>query len=490
MPALTDIDFRYSDARTEKLYSPEILRDGFVDFEARSRELLQPEKYIVYGPKGSGKTALAGHVELSAAGRYDWFARTEELDEFDFSSLRFDETVSDQYSGLSGWRFLLALRILTLMLRDEGLVHANPSLGTLRADLEAQGLLASASLVTVAERTMKGGASLGFRFFADVSLKGDRETRWRPKSPAQMADAIIDYLRSMTPTGSKYLLFVDGLDYVLRKGKAHVGTIADLLSAVRTVNEALLQSRVDGKVVILLRDEIARLVPSPDLTKRLNDNGIYVDWSPNLRDMFDNQLLAVVERRARAAGFTGDIRALWGQWFPRRMHQVSSVKYVLLRTRFLPRDIISFFRAAQKVASRVPLEPGQVMVAEKSYSDWFFSELSDALQGMVAEEVRTAAASIIREVGIEFTVQDLQNSLAARGLDRLESGVSLANAMFETHWLGNVWLPAGRQPYVSFKYRGRNAGFSADKRCVLHLGLRKGMNLQMPPGAYTGWDSD
>jgi hypothetical protein len=489
MPTLRDIDFRYSDARTEKIHSPELLREGFVDFEARSRELLQPDKYIVYGPKGSGKTALAGHIELAAESRHDWFAKTEELDEFDFSALSFDKTVSDQYSGLAGWRFLLALRLLTLMLQDEELVRVNPSLTTLRADLEAQGLLASPSLVVIAERTLKGGGSLGFKFFADVSLRGDREVTWRPKSPAQMAEAIVDYLRSMTPTGSKYLLFVDGLDYVLRGGRAHVGTIADLLSAARAVNEALLESRVDGKVVILLRDEIARLVPSPDLTKRLGDNGIYVDWSPNLRDVFDNQLLAVVERRALAAGFTGDIRSLWDQWFPRKMHQVSSVKYVLLRTRFLPRDVISFFRAVQKVAAHVPLEPGQLMVAEKGYSDWFFRELSDALQGMVAEQVRLAAASIVREVGMEFTVQDLQRCLEARGLDELESGVSLADAMFQTHWLGNVWTPAGRQPYFSFKYRDRNAGFSPEKGCVLHLGLRKGMNLEMPAGAYRAWDS-
>lgn len=478
MPSFKEINFRYTDARSEKIYSPEVLQEAFVDLNQVMSEIFRPDKFIVYGPKGSGKTAIGAYLELWAQQQATWFMRLEELDDFDFSVLSFHDEDRRSRVDLKGWRFVLLVRLIALMINDEALQGANPELARLAEDLRAHGILPSTNLTVLAERTLGRKQGIKFNLFAEIGAEGERSTTNEGKSPDKVADALLLLIEQLRPTGGKYVLIIDGLDYVLRDGDDRVYTIGDLIQAARSINETLVRVGIDGKILVLLRDEIARLIPSPDLSKRLNDHGIYLNWYHNYRDPFGNDLLKIIERRAHMVGFDGTIEQLWKAWFPKKIGNLPSAQYIIGRTRILPRDIISFFRCLQKL-EEPPFTFNAVMSAEQRHSEWMFEEMSDALVGLVPSEVKQAINGVLRDVGRVFTVGDLGESLKKRALSTLITPEALAKTLFETHWIGNVWVTDNGHRAVVFHSRARNVAFSPERRCVLHLGVAKGLKLDL-----------
>jgi ABC-type multidrug transport system fused ATPase/permease subunit len=59
-----DINFRYTDAQEERLHAPELIDKAFVDIENILEEIEKPEKFLVVGPKGAGKSALSSKLQI------------------------------------------------------------------------------------------------------------------------------------------------------------------------------------------------------------------------------------------------------------------------------------------------------------------------------------------------------------------------------------------------------------------------------------------
>lgn len=477
MANFNDINFRYTDARNEKLYSPEVLQRAFVDLQSCVEKIAEPDKYIVYGAKGSGKTALGSYYELLAEAKWDIFARIDDLEDFDYSLLSDISAKSRIPQTVGAWKFLLAIRLYALLAEDEGLRQVNPNLNVLLDDLDKRGLLPSPNLSKLAERTLERGAEIGFSFFAEIKAKIGDDSSSQIKSPTQIADSLIDFFRELQPCSARYLLFVDGLDHVLRYGSADLPAIADLISAARIINEVLLETGLSAKIVILIRDEIARIVPNPDLAKRLSDNGLLLDWYRDVRDPFRTDLLQVIEKRATLVGFQNNIEELFNQWLPLTLFHRSTAAFILERTRFLPRDLIRFFYYLQILKTKPKYSPFAVFAAENSYSQWLYDELSDSLAGLIDDQVRRSLNSILQQLGRFFTVDELEKTLDQYDLNDLISGELLAQIMFETHWIGNYRRDAKGTEYFTFRSRSRSAGFSRESECIVTAGILKALNL-------------
>jgi predicted NACHT family NTPase len=79
------INFKYTDAEEEKLYAPELIDQAYVDINCILEEIEKPEKFLVIGPKGSGKTALSSKLQLMEKNRWNLFVETDELEQFEYS---------------------------------------------------------------------------------------------------------------------------------------------------------------------------------------------------------------------------------------------------------------------------------------------------------------------------------------------------------------------------------------------------------------------
>ncbi len=475
----SDINFEYTDAQEERIHAPELIDNAYVDINSVTEEIFKPNKYLIYGSKGAGKSALASKLKTISASRWDFFCQVDDLEEFEFNLLKKTSGTSGEKVGgsVTVWKLLLYIRIVSLYQGNGFLTDAGSSATALFDDLKKYGLLGSNSLIQVVQETSRKGLYSKFSStIASIQGKYDKSTDLKVKDPAELVEAIELALSELPLVDASHFLVLDGLDYLLRNGRNHAGYLADLVAAIRQVNNFFSEKANNSKVVILFRDEVLDLVPDPNLTKRANDNGIPLDWYDKEGKPFDSYLLKVIESRAHLSGFNKDIKYLWKEWFPQTIAGKDSILFVLDSTRYLPRDLISFFRAMQSLKKEPPFTVQDVFSALNSYSEWFASELSDALVGLVDEDVRGNIEGILSEIGPRFETSDFKESLDEYGLDE-EHAEKILSILFNTSWVGNVWQKYD-SPRYAWKVRRKKAVFSPRKTSVVHNGLLKALNLR------------
>jgi hypothetical protein len=479
MPSFSDINFKYTDAEEERLYSPELLEKAYVDIDGILEKIAEPDKFIVIGPKGAGKTALSS--KLSLMHQWDMFVDGDILEQFEFQLLKKTGGEKDQSIGgaLTAWQLILFLRLIPLFLKDTKFAEQNPHIVELRNSLDKYGLTKSDSLIHIVQYTSRRGIFGKIKSaISEVSGEQVEEDNFKIKDPASLLEALKSEFDKIAPAESKYYLVIDGLDYVLRDGRNNSPFIADLINAVRQLNIYFHQRGINAKTIILIRNEVLQLVPDPNLTKRMNDNGVQLKWYDNVRSPFDTSLLEIISKRASVAGFEGSAKKLWGDWFPPSINKSSSLDFVLVNTRFLPRDLVSFFRELQKLGKKPPFDKIDVLSALNNYSDWFLQELSDALVGLMDENLRTVMSDMITELGREFTLDQFQEKLIEYGFSKERfPAEQIARDLFNASWIGNEWDTDKGTPRYSWKHRKINAKLNVKHKIVVHSGLWKTLNL-------------
>lgn len=481
MPAFSDINFKYTDAEMEMLYAPELLKEAYVDLNGLLHSIREPEKFIVVGPKGAGKTALSSKLLLMGHDEWNMFVDSDVLEQFEFNLL--NKTGADKSSQIGGalttWQFLLILRFIPMFLKDTHFEEANPGFVRLHESLIKYGLLESDKLIGIVQYTSRRGI-FGKIKTALAEVKGEviEEESYKVKDPAHLLSSIKSIFKNVKATDSSYYLILDGLDYIYKNGRSNSVYIADLINAVRELNIFFIKHNISAKAIILIRNEVLKVVPDSNLAKRSNDNGIQLQWYDNSRNPFESSLLAVIKNRAALAGFKGEIGELWYQWFPSRIHGKSSFEFVILNTRYLPRDLISFFREIQRLNKEPPYSTVDVLSALNNYSDWFIQELSDALVGVVHDDVRVELSDMLSDLGRSFSLEQLKNEISNRGLD-LKGGSpeQLARDLFNASWIGNRWLTNNKDERYAWKHRKVNANINLKHQMVIHAGLLKTLNL-------------
>ena len=473
------INFKYTDAEEEKLYSPELIEKAYVDIDCILEQIQMPEKFLVVGPKGAGKTALSSKLGLMR--QWNLFVDNDILEQFEFQLLK--RTGGEKGVSIGGamtaWQLILFLRLIPLFLKDEKFSDSNPNILNLNEALKKYGLSKSDSLINIVQYTSRRGIFGKIKSaISEVTGELFEEENYKIKDPASLLDTLKSEFDKIKPADSKYFLVIDGLDYILRDSKNNSPFIADLINAVRQLNIYFQQNGVDAKIIILIRNEVLQMVPDPNLTKRINDNGVQLRWYDNVRSPFETSLLQVIEKRAHMAGFTGSIRDLWNAWFPSSINGSSSLDFVLINTRYLPRDLISFFRELQKLGKKIPFNKIDVLSALNNYSDWFLQELSDALVGLVDEKLRTDIPDILTELGREFPLSKFHNKLIDYGYDMSKfPAEQIARDLFNASWIGNKWDTNKGTPRYAWKHRKINAKLNLKHNLAVHSGLLKTLNL-------------
>jgi len=474
------INFRYTDAQEEKLHAPELIENAFVDIDNILEEIELPEKFLVIGPKGAGKSALSSKLQLCSKTKWNLFVSADELEQFEFNLL--EKTGAEKGVSIGGaitvWQMLLAIRLVPLFLSDESVRDSNRELIDFHTSLKKYGLASSDSLISIVQYTSRRGIFSNIKSVM-TELSGEKvdEEQFKVKNPAAVVESIKSVLSRINGAESKYYLVIDGLDHPIRNGRSNAGYIADLINASRLLNNFFIERKINAKVIILVRDEILMLVPDPNLTKRINDNGISLKWYDNSRSPLHTSLFRILEKRASLAGEVRSAPQLWAAWFPKQIHKRDSVGFVLDNTRYLPRDLISFFRELQRFKKSPPFNTNDVLSALNNYSDWFQQELSDALVGLVDEQVRAELPGILTELGRDFSFTEFSTKIQKQFAKSETEVESIAKEMFRTSWIGNAWKTGQDSDRYAWQHRKRSASFNRNHQMVIHAGLWKSLNL-------------
>lgn len=350
-----DLYFGLSDSRNEANQNKDAFLKSYVDLNGVAASVINGQKFLVLGPKGTGKSALAWYLEASEiSGTHLALVR----DASDLPLAEVPRLQTGQEPGpertVVAWKFILLCNYLELLLRDQSC--------SLQGDVE---VLRVAKLLR------------DFGFMGDASgralLKASNTTVTIPipklgpvykreSKPSLNIYNLIPYLEewvSGAESAQRHILLVDGLDSIYLNDVKYDESLASLVQAAYSINQRLRSREASGSIVLLLRNDVfSRIALSlPDSQKMRDDLSFDLDWrvlsgQAGLRAPLMN---LVNIKAARAIG-EGSVEVL--SYFPshilvgeRRGDQskrIPTFQYLLNMTRHTPRTCSDYLRRSAK----------------------------------------------------------------------------------------------------------------------------------------------
>ncbi|MGH9031070.1 MAG: P-loop ATPase, Sll1717 family, partial [Acidimicrobiia bacterium] len=349
-------------------------------------------RFLILGPKGSGKSAAAHYIQLQWKRRFGdhaVFATYVDFDDLNRTQTplaSLDKKLVGDVPALtdSAWRLFLAVRLLDSLMRDNACAFgSDPQVLKLVGELRSSGL-ASDDFPQVLRRVREKRGSVGVPKLGQVQAKAVETSE---VSVGQLGDALIE-LVIKAPTANRHLLAIDGLDKAIGDKPAYWQTLAALVRVADALTRRLREhNAVHVHLLVLCRSDVFRRVRFADAAKIAADGGIYTDWGAEAANPKDVRLWEYISRKARTP-----IDDLF-EFFPTGVRvgeegRVAIERYLLQVTRYTPRDMTLLFNTLSDFSGDGVLSNAQVRRGADTFaSRHLLTEVMAEAHGLLPEPV-------------------------------------------------------------------------------------------------------
>ncbi|TPM11283.1 hypothetical protein FJ960_00555 [Mesorhizobium sp. B2-3-11] len=407
------IEFGKTDAKSSFITRDQSAKKLFIDAFASPEQheidaIRSGDRFIFYGTKGSGKTALlrymlemeknAGNVTKAIVFSEDISA--QERDKI-AQNLEFDNEVKpdigDDVDTRDMWRVYLAQKIAELLSSDNRMFDACKDASRLHAviskifdDNKVRGLQRILSGIKAGQLTLKGKAG----DFAEMEAMLNWE---KPEDGSinynRFADLVIEKIcKFHYPSDIKFIVYLDELNLSMIGQKQHKRDsilIRDLIITVGQLNRRFIEAGIPVYLYTAVRVEIAKAasISRNEIDKYLVDHGFHLDWHKGA-DVTKYPIFDIIEKRISAIemkhfGKCNTNNEIWTSYFSRDIFGVSPKQFISEITWCNPRDIVNLFNAATNVT------PGATQYNTNVFAD-VLVEYSDIAWTERAEELNAA----------------------------------------------------------------------------------------------------
>jgi hypothetical protein len=480
LPPLRELDFGRLEAMEESREAPELLRDGYFDFNGAALNVALGATWVLVGAKGAGKSAAIAHLDLLWTDAWDKFLGRWDLGSYpiaDVTTLQVG-TLPGPSSSRAAWEFLLLLRLFESLMRDEGASYSS-EITKLRRELRTAGLIEGPDLRT----KFNDWASTTFKFSVGM-LEAENDGATSPATVVQLIEILRRALAQIS-TRSQHLIAIDGLDSFFAQSETQLESLAALVDASREINVLLRDCDHRSSIVLAVRAEMFLNLPSTDSAK-LKDHAIELDWSKGIPAGDD--LWHLINGKVKASVLRGKdykpLRDIRTDYFstPFSVASYDSMSdYFLAHTRLLPRDLIALMREVQTAhPGSEPVTTVEARAAVRAYCDsYFVREISDnlgrILPGASAIKVGALIDALSSLSSRRFKADDLMPEL-----DEVMTRSELRILLKQLFQVGAIGVRQGSGPHKNTNFifrRQSGGGFSFLAEFTIHNALVEAWNL-------------
>lgn len=474
-----DIKFGYASAEAEWANAPQLLLDGYYDAQGLTAAALGSQRFLFLGYKGSGKSAVGKRLQLQAENDPNLFVSSTALEDFPFNAFGKvgTQATEPQTRYPTSWAWLILLRLVQSFAEDLGSDWAkDPATAKAIGALRAQGLLPVDDLKTLVMKSSKNSFKAKIPSLIEASTE-------RGEVQGDLGFlTLVEHLRRLVKTfksPSFHMLVIDGLDDILSHRQVQYESIVALIQEVARINAELVKNTIPAKINVLCRTDLFEMLPDANKNKIRRDNALTLDWYRDTHVPEATALVAMADLRIQLS--TGRAKAQLGQYLPGNRGVMLNA--LLNNTRHTPRDLVQLLDCIQEFSKpRKFLTHEDVTNGMRLYSiDYFLPEIRDELVGSATPEEISATFSLISAMNNKsFVYGDIRNRAinspitAQRELD-LEK---MLDRLYECSAIGTVVGEDTDKQHYAFKYRNRNTTVDFSERMVLHVGLRKALNIR------------
>lgn len=467
-PAYRDLYFGMSDAQNEMTEDQDSFIRSYVDLNDASKALLRGRKFLVLGPKGTGKSALAWYLESTEAGG-SHLALVR-----DASSLPLAEVPRLQTGQVPGpertvvaWKFILLCNYLELLLRDKDCsLQFNKEVLRVSKLLRNFGFMGDASgraLLNASTTTV------------EIPIPKLGTLYRRESRPTLNIFNLLPYMEDWAAQAfsqSRHVLLVDGLDSIYLNDVKYDESLSSMVQAAYALNQKLRMVSASGSIVLLLRNDVfSRIALSlPDSQKMRDDLSFDLDWRVLSGAAGVNApLVRLVNKKAAKALDLDAVDVL--SYFPSKVvvgkqgnapRRINTLRYLLNMTRHTPRDFLRLFEEVRKVeASGIYPSNGTILSDEviregvlQYSSKYFVGAISNEFAGYSGgPESAAAAISALKILGRQyFDAAEFKDALGQVDEKLVGDSGRLLTLLFYAGAIGN-YVAHRNESYMHFYHR-------------------------------------
>ncbi len=480
---LKDFEFGFADATKEYSRNPEIFYKAFCDSRNVVDKLINSYQYILIGPKGVGKSAYSAKIQLISQKDNSIVTYPIDLCDFEFTTFAktsIDENVSGTQKFKTSWDFIFLWTIYKILYNNLEMKEVADVNDTIHL-LDKLGFSIEDGYKNDVTKLSKIKVGTNIKVF---DLSYEKEFSTKPNSYIErislVSELMLKRLRNIYLNDRKIIVLIDGLDDVLRYKKNKADIIASMIRSSDYINNYMLKNKQKIKIVLLIREDIIRMINDPDMNKIIQDDSICLSWDKQL-----DELKNIVTKRLTLSGIsecqaTNYLNTL----FPPKIRQKNYWDYILDFTLYKPRDILQFFKYCQtEYPNKNKLSLSETQNVLKVYSNkYFIEEMKNELAGFIDDELIISIPSVFRRLGgRQFDVTEL-NRLTN---EQLPNKISVEKTkeqllyLFEAGYVGQlVSNGKNKRESVIFKYRNPTARIDYYQKFIIHRGLHSGLGVR------------
>ena len=486
-PRYADLYFGLSDAVNEAKEDPDHFFRSYVNIGNISEDVIAGRKTFVFGPKGTGKSALGLWIEADVDGVVSQVRDAATLPLADIPNLQTGQAAGVERT-VTAWKFILLCNYIALLRRGNSCsMKSVREVDRVTKLLRQFGFMGDASgkaLLKVATTTV------------EIPIPKVGSIYKRESKSSLNIFSLIPYLEdwvSSAKSSNRHALFVDGLDSIYLNDPRYDESLAALVQASYRLNQNLGAAGATGSVVLLLRgnDVFSRVsLRLPDSQKMDDDLGVDLDWRILTGAAGSNApLFKLVNAKASAAAGE-EVNVL--DYFPDRIRvgknqrHIPTMQYLLNLTRHTPRDLLRLFDEIRKVESSKVLESTRSRLSYSviregvlQYSTkYFVNAIKNDFAGYEggAEAAQDAVTALQYLNSQRFTRQDFKERLReAKGEEvTYQEADRLLKLLFFAGAIGNL---VGNDSYMRFFHRRDDSEIYLRGSLILHGTLCHAWNV-------------
>lgn len=397
-----DANAEYFLARREK--KTPIFIDAYYDNDSLDLgEFKRGTKFILYGQKGTGKTALLRHLEKESLAEYKSkfiVFRKEILEEAELSTLAVGDVTSlvvdeEQIKKTHFYQHAMKRLLLTLLLAEcesidepEGinwLSKLKEGFSNSTAGEIASQVMDSVIAVVQSARIDVGSASKGMASLDSAKLI------------KRSNDAFSKYcFGQFKKKNLKARIFLDEMHFAYRDKttlSADAALVRDTIIAVQNINEKLIEMDIDSCIYISVRSEFLEHeeIATADVAHTIQSYGKEISWESHVYNR-SHPVFALMNSRLQlsfGAGFTK--KQMMSRFFPDMTYD-DFLKYSWGK----PRDIVRFFKSAKELyPNNYKLTHQEFSSVLRKYSNLAWQDLRSALTAFAPKESISSIEAVI-----------------------------------------------------------------------------------------------
>jgi len=367
------INFGLSDAQSERMDYPNLLKDGYLNISQVIETVNNPRYFLFLGYKGSGKSSLSEHLKLC---ENDYIVEQQPLTNFPFKF--FDKVINSEDRTIKYkiiWRWLLCAYVLSSLCKD--LKQINEDTRQAIVIFTQLGLF---PVINISSLLKKSSTTTISATIKSLGISHSVSTEYAEADMELLTNYVKNIIITFTET-KPFLIIIDELDDILAPHGRQFENIAALINEVKELNAYFYYNNILVKIIVLCRTDMFEKLPGQNLNKIKQSNSFTFTW---YREGIDSNkhsdLVNLINKRAKLTYPV--INDVFKEFFPQKYNNINIYSALLDYTRHTPRDFIQLINYIQQNCDSENVTKTAITKGIKNYStDYFLPEISNELSG-------------------------------------------------------------------------------------------------------------